>query len=66
MPYSSQIPRTVELYLLDISTEQCRQRLRQEFYKNSHIRDPRVIDLLVIKVLISYVEHFLKSLLGQI
>ena len=40
----------IKLYFLDLSNEKCRQRLRQEFYKNAHIRDPRVIDMLVIKV----------------
>ena len=47
---SLQIPHTIELYLLDISVQEGRQKLREQFYKNSHIRDPRVIDMLVIKV----------------
>ena len=38
------------MYHLDLTTQECIQRLRQEFYKHSHIRDPRVIDMLVIKV----------------
>ena len=38
------------MYALEISTKQGRQKLREEFYKNAHVRDPRVIDMLVIKV----------------
>lgn len=33
-----------------MSVKSARDTLRQEFYKNSHVRDPRVIDMLVIKV----------------
>ena len=47
---SLQIPHTIELYLLDIPVQQARQKLREQFYKNAHVRDPRVIDMLVIKV----------------
>ena len=46
-----QIPHTIELYLLDVSVQDARQKLREQFYKNAHIRDPRIIDMLVIKVL---------------
>lgn len=45
-----QVPRTVELYFLDMPIWQVRRRLKEEFLKNSHVRDPRVIDMLVIKV----------------
>lgn len=30
--------------------DQCREKLREEFLKNSHVTDIRVIDMLVIKV----------------
>ena len=50
LPVLLQIPHTIELYLLDISVQEGRQKLREQFYKNSHVRDPRVIDMLVIKV----------------
>ncbi|XP_064391039.1 NADH dehydrogenase [ubiquinone] 1 alpha subcomplex subunit 6-like [Halichondria panicea] len=44
-----EIPHTIKMYLLDLSTIEARQKLREEFYKHSHVRDPRVIDMLVIK-----------------
>lgn len=45
------------MYMLDLTAQECKQRLRQEFYKNSNIRDPRVIDMLVIKVGMTYVGY---------
>ena len=55
-----QIPHTIELYLLDIPVQEARQKLREQFYKNAHVRDPRVIDMLVIKVHVPmiYYMHF--------
>eukprot|EP00118_Oscarella_pearsei_P025485 m.308263 g.308263 ORF g.308263 m.308263 type:complete len:125 (+) comp43648_c0_seq1:31-405(+) len=44
-----EIPRSVETYALEISVKAARQRLREEFLKNSWAKDPRVIDMLVIK-----------------
>ena len=44
-----QVPETIKMYTLDITVKQGRQKLREEFYKNAHVRDPRVIDMLVIK-----------------
>lgn len=38
------------MYNLDIPIKTGRSKLREEFQRNSHIRDPRVIDMLVIKV----------------
>ena len=38
------------MYNLDMSVGTGRQKVREEFQKNSHVRDPRVIDMLVIKV----------------
>ena len=38
---------------LDINLKQARAKLREEFMKNAHVRDLRVIDLLVVKVTIS-------------
>lgn len=40
----------VLLYRLDISVSQGREKLRELFYKNKHLTDIRVIDMLVIKV----------------
>ena len=47
---SHQVPEAIKMYALDITVKQGRQKLREEFYKNTHVRDPRVIDMLVIKV----------------
>lgn len=41
---------TVHLYQLDISVKQGRNKVRELFLKNAHVTDPRVIDMLVIKV----------------
>lgn len=35
---------------LPVTKEQCQQKLKEEFLKNKHITDVRVIDMLVIKV----------------
>ncbi|KAM9434263.1 NADH dehydrogenase [ubiquinone] 1 alpha subcomplex subunit 6 [Clarias gariepinus] len=42
-------PNTVATYQLDITARQARDKVREMFNKNKHVRDPRVIDMLVIK-----------------
>jgi hypothetical protein len=37
-------------YDIPKSVEQCRAKLREEFEKNRHVSDIRVIDMLVVKV----------------
>ncbi|XP_071588490.1 NADH dehydrogenase [ubiquinone] 1 alpha subcomplex subunit 6 [Heliangelus exortis] len=44
-----EVPNTVHLYQLDITVKQGRNKVREMFMKNAQVRDPRVIDLLVIK-----------------
>nr|XP_053648799.1 NADH dehydrogenase [ubiquinone] 1 alpha subcomplex subunit 6-like [Cherax quadricarinatus] len=44
-----QVPYIVMDYDIPKTTEQCRQKLREEFEKNRHVQDIRVIDMLVIK-----------------
>ncbi|XP_013907512.1 PREDICTED: NADH dehydrogenase [ubiquinone] 1 alpha subcomplex subunit 6 [Thamnophis sirtalis] len=44
-----EIPNTVHTYQLEITVKQGRDKVRELFMKNSHVTDPRVIDLLVIK-----------------
>ena len=44
-----QIPYIVMDYDIPKSVEQCRVKLREEFEKNRHVTDIRVIDMLVIK-----------------
>lgn len=51
---------TVHLYQLDISVKQGRDKVREMFLKNAHVTDPRVIDLLVIKVRTSC-SHFVEA-----
>ena len=40
----------VHLVQLDISVKQGRDKVREMCKKNAHVTDPRVVDLLVIKV----------------
>ena len=43
------IPQLVLDKNLPKSTEQCKQKLREEFMKHKDVKDVRVIDMLVIK-----------------
>lgn len=44
------MPRAVNAYSLDITVRQGRAKVREEFLKNAHLKDIRVIDVMVIKV----------------
>ncbi|XP_019641607.1 PREDICTED: NADH dehydrogenase [ubiquinone] 1 alpha subcomplex subunit 6-like [Branchiostoma belcheri] len=44
-----EIPHTVHAYQLDISVKAGREKVRELFMQNAHVKDPRVIDLLVVK-----------------
>uniref|UniRef100_A0A6F9DM91 NADH dehydrogenase [ubiquinone] 1 alpha subcomplex subunit 6 n=1 Tax=Phallusia mammillata TaxID=59560 RepID=A0A6F9DM91_9ASCI len=42
-------PKIIEKFQLPYTVEKVHNRIREEFMKNSHVRDVRAIDLLVIK-----------------
>lgn len=44
-----EIPITIQEYQLDISVAQGRQKVKELFKKNAHVRDIKLIDMLVIK-----------------
>lgn len=41
---------------LPVTKEECQKKLKEEFLKNKHITDVRVIDMLVIKVCKNYFD----------
>lgn len=44
------VPHTIQAYALEITSKIGRAKVREEFMRNAHVRDIRVIDMLVIKV----------------
>ncbi|XP_071965554.1 NADH dehydrogenase [ubiquinone] 1 alpha subcomplex subunit 6-like [Antedon mediterranea] len=44
-----EVPHAIQQYYLDITIKQGRDKVREMFMKNAHIRDTRTVDLLVIK-----------------
>uniref|UniRef100_A0A8C4R4G8 NADH dehydrogenase [ubiquinone] 1 alpha subcomplex subunit 6 n=1 Tax=Eptatretus burgeri TaxID=7764 RepID=A0A8C4R4G8_EPTBU len=44
-----EIPQIVHMFQLDVCVTESREKLRQVFKKNSHLQDPRLIDMLVVK-----------------
>jgi NADH dehydrogenase (ubiquinone) 1 alpha subcomplex subunit 6 len=51
-----QLPYIVKQYDIPKSVETLKQKLRQEFRKNDHVKDIRVIDMLVVKGQMELVE----------
>ena len=46
-----QIPLIVEEYDIPVNPKMCRDKVKERFLANAHVKDTRVIDMLVVKVL---------------
>lgn len=46
-------------YDIPYTEEACKQKLKEEFRRNSTVRDLRVIDMLIIKVRIMYMKDII-------
>lgn len=44
-----EVPRIQRIYRMEKTRKECLDKLREKFEEHSHLRDPRVIDLLVNK-----------------
>nr|XP_054762753.1 NADH dehydrogenase [ubiquinone] 1 alpha subcomplex subunit 6-like [Lytechinus pictus] len=44
-----EVPHAIQQYQLDITVKEGRSKVKEMFMKNAHIRDYRVVDMLVIK-----------------
>ncbi|CAK8677829.1 NADH dehydrogenase [ubiquinone] 1 alpha subcomplex subunit 6-like [Clavelina lepadiformis] len=54
------VPKIITTFKLPYTKERLQNRIREEFLKNSHIRDVRAIDMLVIKGEMDLQETLLK------
>jgi len=54
------VPTILEMFQLPYSKEKAVGKIREEFLKNSHVRDVRAIDLLVMKSQMDLQETLLK------
>ena len=55
------MPHTVEMHAIDMPIKEARQKMRSLFEKNRHVKDLRVIDMLVVKVWIEDIYGILFS-----
>ena len=46
-----QIPFIVEEYDIPVNHKMCQDKVKERFLANAHVKDTRVIDMLVVKVL---------------
>jgi len=54
------VPKILEMFQLPYTQEKAVSKIREEFLKNSHVRDVRAIDLLVMKSQMDLQETLLK------
>jgi len=47
--WTRQLPDTIEQYTLPVTEKEAQQCLKENFMKNAHVKDIRVIDMLIIK-----------------
>ena len=51
--WTRQIPDTIYQYNLPVSQKEAQETLKAKFMKNAHVKDIRVIDMLIIQVLLA-------------
>lgn len=57
-----QVPHTIQGYALEMTSKTGRAKVREEFMKNAHVQDIRVIDMLVIKVTLGLKKSALQEI----
>ena len=53
--WTRQIPEAIEQHTLPVTLKEAQETLKKHFMKNAHVKDIRVIDMLIIKVVVLHI-----------